>query len=99
MARLSVAPGSEAALLTDDAIAFVGTGNAFLLGARSDDELRATRARVEADGGALVLERIEPSRRRALGTWGALRAPATIQAALKQRFDPNGVLAPGRIPA
>ena len=99
VARLSVAPGSEAALLTDDAIAFVGTGNAFLLGARSDDELRATRARAEADGGALVLERIEPSRRRTLGTWGALRAPATIQAALKRRFDPNGVLAPGRIPA
>jgi glycolate oxidase FAD binding subunit len=99
VARLSVAPGSEAAMLTGDAIAFVGTGNAFLFGGRSDDELRATRERVEADGGALVLERIEPSRRRALGTWGALRAPAAVQQALKQRFDPNGVLAPGRIPA
>jgi glycolate oxidase FAD binding subunit len=99
VARLSVAPGGEAALLTGDAIAFVGTGSAFLFGARSDDELRAARERVEANGGALVLERIEPSRRRALGTWGSLRAPATIHAALKQRFDPNGVLAPGRIPA
>jgi glycolate oxidase FAD binding subunit len=99
VARLSIAPGSEAAPLTGDAIAFVGTGNAFLFGARSDDELRAARERAEAGGGALVLERIEPSRRRALGTWGALRTPATVQAALKQRFDPNGVLAPGRIPA
>ena len=99
VARLSVAPGSEPAQLSGDAIAFVGTGNAYLLGARSDGELSATRERVEADGGALVLERIEPLRRRALGTWGTLRAPATIQAALKRRFDPNGVLAPGRIPA
>jgi len=107
VARIAAAPGYEVAGLADreaelpvgDAVAFVGAGSAFLFGARSDDELRARRERAEGRGGALVLERIDPSRRRALGTWGALRVPAAVQQALKHRFDPNGVLAPGRIPA
>ena len=107
VARIATAPGKEVGRLfgnddelrAGDAVAFVGAGSAFLFGARSDEQLRVTRERVEADGGALVVERIVPARRRALGTWGALRAPAAIHQALKHRFDPNGVLAPGRIPA
>ena len=97
--RVATPPGSEVDALIGDAVAFVGAGSAFLFGPRSDEELHAAREHAEGAGGALILERIEPSRRRALGTWGALRAPATVQQALKRRFDPNGVLAPGRIPA
>jgi glycolate oxidase FAD binding subunit len=99
VARASLAPGTERRAMSGDAVAYIGTGTTFLVGERSDEELRATRGEVEAEGGALVLERIAPDRRRALGTWGTLRAPVAIQRALKQRFDPNGVLAPGRFPA
>ena len=99
VARVSVAPGTEGDAMSGDAVAYVGAGSTFIVGERSDDELRTTRERVEAAGGALILERIAPARRRALGTWGALRAPAAVQRALKQRFDPKSVLAPGRTPA
>jgi hypothetical protein len=50
-------------------------------------------------GGAMVLERAPSDTRRSLGTWGKHRTPHGVAVALKERFDPNGVLAPGRMPA
>jgi FAD/FMN-containing dehydrogenase len=47
-----------------------------------------------------VLERASTDYKRdAGGAWGAPRVPLSIARALKDRFDPRGVLAPGRMPA
>jgi FAD/FMN-containing dehydrogenase len=100
VARIATAPGSEADRLSGDAVAFVGAGSTFLFGERPDAEVHALRDAAEAAGGALVLERITPERRRVLGTWGTTRpSTAGVHQALRRRFDPNGVLAPGRVPA
>ena len=99
VARLAVAPGREAELIDGDAVAYVGAGTAFVFGDREPAELAAMRKRVEAVGGALVLERAPTERKRELGVWGNHRAThRTVSASLKQRFDPHGVLAPGRFP-
>ena len=45
-----------------------------------------------------VLERAGINDKRAIGVWGTPRVPAAIAAALKRRFDPRDVLAPGRMP-
>jgi len=62
------------------------------------DQLRSLRAAVEAVSGALVVERAPADLRRAVGTWGTPRVPAVISERLRSAFDPNGVLAPGRMP-
>jgi FAD/FMN-containing dehydrogenase len=47
-----------------------------------------------------VLERASGDYKRdAGGAWGVPRVPLGIARALKERFDPKGVLAPGRLPA
>ena len=99
LVRASVPPWREREVAIGDAIAYLGTGIVFLLGERSDDDLRALRERCERMGGALVLERADPSRKRSLGAWGTPRNAPRIAQALKARFDPKGVLAPGRLPA
>ena len=98
VARISVPPGREIDLIAGDAHAYVGTGLAFLFGERSDDELRERRSKCESAGGALVIERASPRQRQSLGTWGTRRTPGRVAIGLKERFDPNGVLAPGRMP-
>lgn len=60
-------------------------------------EVRALRSVLEQNGGAVVVERAAAELRREVGTWGQLRTPAPIARALKERFDPRGVLAPGRM--
>jgi glycolate dehydrogenase FAD-binding subunit len=82
-----------------DAVIYPGNTTAYLL--RSID--RATfckvRASLEAAGGIAVLERAAAEYKRdAGGAWGAPRVPLGIARALKDRFDPRGVLAPGRVP-
>ena len=100
VARLALPPGREAALIDGDAVAYVGAGTAFLFGERTGAAITATRQRAEALGGALVLERASTEQKRALGVWGNHRAThRTISVSLKQRFDPRGVLAPGRFAA
>jgi glycolate oxidase FAD binding subunit len=99
VARCSVAPGTEADLLPQADQAYVGTGIAYVCGPRSADDIARLRESCERMGGALVIERAPSDTRRSLGTWGTHRTPRGVAAALKQRFDPNGVLAPGRMPA
>jgi glycolate oxidase FAD binding subunit len=69
-----------------------------LLDEHDADELRALRTAAEASAGALVVERAPASLRRAIGTWGTPRIPPLIAKRLRERFDPRGVLAPGRMP-
>lgn len=100
VARLAVPPGREAALVEGDGVAYVGAGAAFRFGDRAVAEIAATRARAEAMAGALIVERASTAQKRAVGVWGSARAThRTVAAALKERFDPHGVLAPGRFAA
>lgn len=62
------------------------------------EHIRGVRAGLEASGGALVVERAPAELRRAAGTWGTPRLPLEIARRLRSAFDPNGVLAPGRMP-
>jgi glycolate oxidase FAD binding subunit len=97
-ARCSVPPGAEGDLLPQADQAYVGSGIAYVHTPRTQDELARLRESCEQQGGALVLERAPSEMRRALRTWGRHRTPGRVAAALKQRFDPHGVLAPGRMP-
>ena len=86
-----VFPGTNGGLL------YPGVETLHAFGAESVEEVRLLREVLEGKGGALVVERAPGSLRQEVGTWGTLRTPAVIGRALKERFDPNGVLAPGRM--
>lgn len=62
------------------------------------DHVRGVRVGLEGAAGALVVERAPADLRRAVGTWGTPRLPLEIARRLRSAFDPNGVLAPGRMP-
>ncbi len=81
-----------------DAVHYPGVGISHLFPDRASPGITALRATLEARGGALVIERAPTLLRRELGAWGSARAASAIAAALKSRFDPRGVLAPGRLP-
>jgi glycolate oxidase FAD binding subunit len=82
-----------------NALIYPGSGIAFLLGDIGVDAFTRMRASVEDADGALVIERAGAELRRAAGgAWGRPRVPLAIARALKDRFDPRGVLAPGRVP-
>ncbi len=82
-----------------DAVVYPGSGIAFLLSAMAPQAFTRMRAHLEAADGALVVERADASFKGAVGgAWGRARVPVAIARALKEKFDPHGVLAPGRIP-
>jgi glycolate oxidase FAD binding subunit len=82
-----------------NALIYPGSGIAFVLSALDVDSFRRMRASVEAADGALVVERADADFKRAVGgAWGRPRVPLAIARALKDRFDPHAVLAPGRVP-
>jgi glycolate oxidase FAD binding subunit len=81
------------------AVIYPGSGIAFVLGDLTVDAVRSMRAVLEAADGALVVEHADAAFKRAVGgAWGRARVPTAIARALKERFDPHGVLAPGRVP-
>jgi len=82
-----------------NAMLYPGSGIAFVLSALDVETFGRMRAGLEAADGALVVERADADFKRAVGgAWGRPRVPLTIARALKDRFDPHGVLAPGRVP-
>ncbi len=82
------------------AVIYPGNSTAYLLRSIDRASFGKVRASLEAVGGIAVLERATPEyKREAGGAWGAPRVPLGIARALKERFDPRGVLAPGRMPA
>lgn len=83
-------PGPAGALI------YPGVGTMHVFGTEGPGELRALRMLLESNGGALVIERAPADLRKDVGTWGTPRTPEAIGRSLKARFDPNGVLAPGR---
>jgi FAD/FMN-containing dehydrogenase len=82
-----------------NAVIYPGSGIAFVLDDIDSEAFRRARAAVESADGALIVERADPAFKRAVGgAWGRPRVPLAIARALKERFDPHGVLAPGRVP-
>ncbi|MEK6208301.1 MAG: FAD-binding protein [Chloroflexota bacterium] len=82
-----------------DAVIYPGTSTAYLLRSIERPTFRKVRESLEAAGGIAVLERASAEYKRdAGGAWGTPRVPLGIARALKERFDPLGVLAPGRMP-
>jgi glycolate oxidase FAD binding subunit len=81
------------------AVIYPGSGIAFALNEMDVETFRRMRASLEAADGALIVERADADFKRAVGgAWGRPRVPLAIARALKDRFDPHGVLAPGRVP-
>ena len=81
-----------------DALHYPGVGISHLFPDSAGPGIGALRAALEARGGALVIERAPAEVRHELGSWGNARSSTAVAAALKARFDPRGVLAPGRMP-
>ena len=83
-----------------DAVIYPANATAYLLRSIDRAAFGKVRGSLEALGGLAVLERASADYKRdAGGAWGAPRVPLGIARALKDRFDPRGVLAPGRMPA
>ena len=82
------------------AVIYPGNSTAYLLRSIDGATFGKVRASLEAVGGIAVLERATAEYKRdAGGAWGTPRVPLGIARALKERFDPRDVLAPGRMPA
>ncbi len=60
------------------------------------EELSALRGRLEAQRGTLVLQGGPPPLLERLSPWGELAGELDLMRVLKSRFDPAGILAPGR---
>jgi glycolate oxidase FAD binding subunit len=83
-----------------DAVIYPGNATAYLLRSIDRATFRKVRSSLETAGGIAVLERASAEYKRDTGgAWGAPRVPLGIARGLKERFDPRGVLAPGRMPA
>jgi len=81
------------------AVIYPGSGIAFVLSDMDGETFGRMRTSLEAADGALIVERADADFKRAVGgAWGRPRVPLAIARALKDRFDPRGVLAPGRVP-
>jgi FAD/FMN-containing dehydrogenase len=59
--------------------------------------LKGLRSRLEANGGGLTLSSGPDFLMREAGPWGSDTVSARLMAGLKERFDPAGILAPGRL--
>jgi glycolate oxidase FAD binding subunit len=77
---------------------YPGIEIAHVLDDQDEASARQLRAAAESAGGALIVERAPAALRAAIGTWGTPRIPAAVAQGLRERFDPRGVLAPGRMP-
>jgi glycolate oxidase FAD binding subunit len=62
----------------------------------SIDELERARAVAEAQGGFLLIDAAPPEVKAQIDVFGAPRSDFPIMQRLKQQFDPNGTLSPGR---
>jgi len=101
-ARVAWSPGANPALefAGYSAVIYPANGSAYLLHAIDRATFRRARESLETHGGYAVLERASRDyKKEAGGAWGRTRVPGPIARALKERFDPRAVLAPGRMPA
>jgi len=88
-----------AGLDLSSAVVYPGSGIAFALATLDVETFARMRSSLEAADGTLIVERADADFKRAVGgAWGRPRVPLAVARALKDRFDPRGVLAPGRVP-
>lgn len=81
-----------------DLVWYPGVETAHILDDQDETSVGRLRDAAEAAGGAVVIERAPAALRSAAGTWGTRRIPVAVAQRLRERFDPRGVLAPGRMP-
>jgi glycolate oxidase FAD binding subunit len=79
----------------------VSLGAGFVRGRLREPEptqraMAALRERLVRVGGALVLERAPPALLSGIDAWGPVGSALAVMRELKQRFDPEGRLSPGR---
>jgi glycolate oxidase FAD binding subunit len=101
-ARVAWSPGATPPLefAGYSAVIYPANSVAYLLRAIDRSTFRRIRESLESLDGYAILERAgRDYKRETGGAWGRARVPLPIARALKERFDPRGVLAPGRMPA
>src|SRR5262249_2782954 len=59
--------------------------------------VHALRPRLESGGGSLVVHRAIPEVKEAIDVWGAVGGGVELMRRIKNAFDPDGLLAPGRL--
>ena len=73
-----------------------GLGSLRLTGAITADLLRQVRSRCEALGGFLSILEAPPQLKQQVETWGYTGNALPLMRQLKQQFDPQAILSPGR---
>ena len=58
--------------------------------------IQSLRAAMESQGGSLVVLRLSPALRSKIDSWGAAPDSLPLMRRVKERFDPAGILNPGR---
>lgn len=74
----------------------VGVGSVQWFEARQRETVEDVRRRAEAAGGHLVLLQAPLELKQAVGPWGAMSSDPALTASVRQAFDPNRTMAPGR---
>ncbi len=97
----SVIPAIAGSLQKLDFIWYPMLGLGFLTGTPAVDEktaaaIRAARETLTPAGGSLTIEVASPAIRQLAGSWGDASAALPLMRAMKERFDPQRRLAPGR---
>ncbi|HYP27764.1 MAG TPA: FAD-binding oxidoreductase [Blastocatellia bacterium] len=64
--------------------------------AEASGRIKALRASAQNIGGTLFIERAAPKVRETAGAWGEVGETAGLMTAIKAKFDPHGLLNPGR---
>jgi glycolate oxidase FAD binding subunit len=73
-----------------------GAVRGFWTAAPAVDDLRQLRIQCRAGGGVLVMEEAPVELKQAFDVWGPAGADMELMRRLKQQFDPNSTLSPGR---
>jgi glycolate oxidase FAD binding subunit len=102
----AVATEFEKALeVHSECVACAEIGSGMIRMAFDGDERLATariktlRANAETSGGTLVIEKAPIEVRREAEAWGDVGSAATLMLSLKEKFDPQGLLSPGKFVA
>jgi glycolate oxidase FAD binding subunit len=59
-------------------------------------QIKSVRANTEAAGGNLFIERAPPGVRREADAWGDIGATSSLMRSIKEKFDPQSILNPGK---
>jgi glycolate oxidase FAD binding subunit len=63
------------------------------------DQVRSLRANIASSGGTLFVEKAPPEIRREADAWGDAGATVSLMRSIKEKFDPQSILNPGKFVA